>query len=325
MCVLAVFEGEATIARGEILRILANALGADFAPSWRPWAETIVLDVRLPRVLTAVCVGAALGLSGTTLQGLFRNPLASPSVLGVSSGASLGAVCAIYFGLATTFVWSIPLFAFLGAGITTFVVYTIATDRGHTPMETLLLAGIAMSALNVAASSFVLAVSLARWDVGRSILFWTMGGLEGRSWDHAMLIAPILLVGAGIIAAYARDLDALLLGEVHASSVGVDVPRVRQILIAVTSLITGAAVAVSGGIGFVGLIVPHILRLVMGPRHGWLLPASMLGGALFLVAADLAVRVFFADKPIPLGVATATVGGPFFLFLLIRHRRELHR
>jgi iron complex transport system permease protein len=165
-------------------------------------------------------------------------------------------------------------------------------------------------------------LALSRWEVGQQILFWTMGGLDGRTWDHVLLIAPTVLFGAGLILAYSRDLDAMLLGEVHALSVGIDVPHVRKVLIALTSLLTGTAVAVAGGVAFVGLIVPHILRLLIGPHHRWLLPASMLGGGLFVVAADLAIRMLFADKPVPLGVVTAFVGAPFFLFLLIRHRKE---
>ncbi|MBW2273987.1 MAG: iron ABC transporter permease [Deltaproteobacteria bacterium] len=323
VAVLGVLIGSASIPVGDVLGILAKALGFSIEPTWRPWAESVVLDIRLPRVVTGVCVGAALGLSGASLQGLFRNPLASPSVIGVSSGASLGAVLAIYFGLGALFVWSIPLFAFIGAGVTTFTVYAIATHRGQTPTGSLLLAGVAMSALNVAMSSFLLASAMSSWEAGRMILFWTMGGLEARTWDHVLLVAPIVLLGAALILSYARDLDALLLGEVHAASVGVDVPQVRKLLICATALITGAAVAVSGGIGFVGLVVPHILRIGFGPQHRWLLPASMCAGAAFLVAGDLAVRVLFEGKLIPLGVATASIGAPFFLYLLIRHRGEL--
>jgi len=317
-----VAEGPADISLAHVVGVLAKACGLSVDATWPAWVESVVLQIRLPRIITGMFVGAALGLSGATLQGLFRNALAEPSIIGISSGASLGAVLAIYFGLAALSVWSIPVMAFLGASLTTFAVYSIATDRGHTPTETLLLAGVAIGALNTAISAFVMAMALSRWEVGQQILFWSMGGLEGRTWEHALLIAPTVLLGGGMILSYSRDLDALLLGEVHAVSVGIDVPHVRKVLIVFTSLVTGTAVAVAGGVAFVGLIVPHILRLLMGPQNRWLLPASMVGGGLFVVAADLAIRMLFADKPVPLGVVTAFVGAPFFLFLLIQHRKE---
>lgn len=307
---------------GALLRPLARMIGEDqSASAVQPsWQAVVIWQIRLPRVLTGAMVGAALAVSGAVLQGLFRNPLASPSVLGVASGASLGAVLAIFLGLAVTQVWALPLFAFAGALTTLFVVYGIAVRGGHTPVATLLLAGIAAGAFNVAMSSFLLALALENWEVGKSIVYWTMGGLEGRTWDHVLLIAPFLALGLALVMAYPRDLDALLLGETQAASVGVNVPRTRLVLLLVTALLTAAAVAVAGGIGFIGLVVPHIVRLLAGPHHRRLLPLSALLGALLLVGADLALRLLFATNEIPLGVVTAAMGAPFFLFLLLRQR-----
>lgn len=325
--------GPAAIGLGDVLGALADSLppalgrllgeGPGMDPAPPTWQQTILWQVRLPRVLTAALVGAALALSGAVLQGLFRNPLASPSVLGVSSGASLGAVIAIYLGISAQQVWALPLFAFAGAMTTLFLVYAIATHRGQTPIATLLLAGIAVGAFNVAMSSFVLALALENWEVGRTIVYWTMGGLDGRTWDHALLIAPVLFVGLALVRAYQRELDALLVGEIHAAATGVDVPRTRLVLLLATALLTGAAVAVAGGIGFIGLVVPHIVRLLAGPHHRGLLPLAALGGALTLVAADWLLRGVFAEQNIPLGVITAAMGAPFFLFLLLRYQGKV--
>lgn len=289
------------------------------------WQETILWQVRLPRALTAAMVGAALAVSGAVLQGLFRNPLASPSVLGVSSGATLGAALALFFGLASLYAWSLPLFAFAGALVTLFLVYSIASHRGSAPIASLLLAGIAVGAFNGAITAFLIALALESWEVGRAILYWTMGGLDGRTWDQVLIIAPVLLFAGAAVLAFQRDLDALLLGEVHASAVGVDVARTRLLLLGLTALLIGAAVAVSGGIGFIGLVVPHIIRLLVGPGHRLLLPLSAIGGALVLVSADLLLRAGFSEHNLPIGVITAALGAPFFLFLLVRHQLRVTR
>jgi len=324
---VAVAVGPADIGLADVSILLgraaARALGQTGAAV--TWQETILWQVRLPRVLTGAAVGAALALSGAVLQGLFRNPLAAPSVLGVASGASLGAVIAIYFGLAARLIWALPLFAITGALITLLVTYGIATHRGRTPIATLLLAGIAVGAFNVAMISFVLAMALDDWEVGRTIVFWTMGGLDGRTWDHVLLIAPLLLGGLALALVHTRELDALLVGEIAAAGVGVDVPRTRLVLLIAVSLLTGAAVAVAGGIGFVGLVVPHMVRLLAGPHHRALLPLSALAGALLLVVADALLRGLFAERGIPLGVVTAALGAPFFMYLLISQQERLAR
>jgi len=302
--------------------IVAEALSFDVERTWRPWEATVLLDVRLPRVLVAALVGGSLALCGAALQGLFKNPLADSSVLGVSAGASLGAVLALYLGLAAQTVWALPLLAFVGAALTAFAVYAIASRRGHTPVGTLLLSGVALGGFNAAMTSFVLSIALANYDIGRQIIGWLMGGLDGRTWDHVKLALPAMLLGTVVILTHARDLDALLLGETHAGAVGVNIVRVRRSIILCTSLLTGAAVAVSGAIGFVGLVVPHVLRLVIGPGHRWLLPTSIVTGAAFLVLTDMAARTLIRPEEIRLGVLTSAIGAPFFIFLLLKSRKE---
>jgi len=304
-----------------VLDIVFNAHFSGVIMEVERWQQIVVSQVRLPRVIIAALVGASLSLSGAVLQGLFRNPLASPSVLGVSSGASLGAIVAIFLGFAATNVWSLPLFAFVGAGVTLLFVYRIATFRGNAPMGTLLLSGVAVSAFNIAMSSLIVALAMQQWEVGRTIIFWTMGGLDGRNWYHVMLLLPVFLFCLIIVFSYQRDLDILLVGEVHANAVGVDVAKVRLHLLLVTALLTGCSVSIAGGIGFVGLVVPHITRLIVGPKHQSLLPMSAFLGAITLVLADSLVRGDASYAAIPLGVVTGTLGAPFFLFLLIKQRK----
>ncbi|UZE96468.1 FecCD family ABC transporter permease [Alkalimarinus alittae] len=321
LMVIAIFQGPSSITLDNALTILSNTWGwSNTLEGVRPWMQNVLIDVRMPRVLVGALAGACLAISGAVMQGMFRNPLASPSVLGVSSGASLGAVLALYLGLAAVSVWALPLFAFIGAGLTLFLVYRIASQRGQTATGTLLLSGVAIGALTTALSSLILALSLNNWEVGRMIIYWTMGGLDGRTWDHVWLLLPFASLGIGMLLFFSRSLDALLLGEVHAASIGVDVLNTRRWLLVITAFMVGATVSVCGSIGFIGLVVPHILRLIMGPHHRYLLPASAIGGAITLVGADLLLRTFTPEKAIPLGVATATLGAPFFLFLLIKKR-----
>ena len=315
--------GPAEIAISQIPEFLLHPLIADTTSSTTsvsPWQSSVLWDIRLPRLIVGALAGSCLAICGAVMQGMFRNPLASPSILGVSSGASLGAVISIYLGLASVSVWALPLFAFIGAGLTLFLIYRISSQRGHAVIGTLLLAGVAMAAFNSALSSLILALSLDSWGVGQMIIYWTMGGLDGRTWDHVFLILPPALLGISLLLLFSRPLDALLLGETHASSVGVDVARTRLYLLLITSCLDGAAISVCGGVSFIGLVVPHIMRLVLGPHHRYLLPASALGGALCLVAADLFLRTLSPEQAIPLGVVTAAFGAPFFLFLLVRKR-----
>ncbi len=324
--IMGLVQGPANISFNQVIQIVCSKFlsVSFFDQNIRPWMFNVVLDVRAPRILVAALAGACLAICGAVMQGMFRNPLASPSILGVSSGASLGAVIALYSGLAAISAWALPLFAFIGACITMYAVYRIASQRGQTAIGTLLLAGVAIGALNSALSSMILALSLNNWDVGRMIVYWTMGGIDGRTWDHVFLILPFAAAGIAALLFFARDLDAMLLGEVHAASVGVDVAKTRRWLLVITALMVGATVSVCGAIGFIGLVVPHIMRLMLGPHHRFLLPASALGGAISLVGADLLLRGLFADNAIPLGVATASLGAPFFIFLLLKRRWAVH-
>jgi iron complex transport system permease protein len=229
----------------------------------------------------------------------------------------------MHLGLSAALVWAVPALSVVFAAVTAFAVYAIAARHGHLPIGTLLLSGIAIGSLASALTSLLLSISLEEYEQGRQAFRWLMGGLEARTWGEVALVAPTTIVGSAIVVASARELDALLLGEVQASALGVDVPRVRRRLILATSLVIGGAVAVSGVIGFVGLIVPHLLRLFVGPAHAVLLPATIVFGAAFVVGADLLCRTLVAPEEIRLGVMTASLGAPFFLFLLLSRRKEV--
>ncbi|ELZ91459.1 corrinoid ABC transporter permease [Haloferax mucosum ATCC BAA-1512] len=285
----------------------------DFAAS-RP-ARIIVLSVRLPRILLAALVGFALATAGTVMQGFFRNPMADPSIVGVSSGAAVGAVATIVLSLSVPF--GLEGAAFVTAVVTAFVVYLIATEDGRTPVATLLLAGVAVQTFLGAVISFLL---LQSGESLRQVVFWLMGHLSGATWDEVGMLALVLPLPFLLVLVHARDLNVLLLGEGDAHALGIEVERTKKLLLATASIITAAAVAVSGVIGFVGLVVPHMLRLLVGPDHRVLLPASALAGASFLVATDTIARSGAAE--IPVGVVTAAVGAPFFLYLL--RTREVH-
>jgi iron complex transport system permease protein len=324
--VLGIGAGSVSIAPEIVVRVLL----AQILPVG--WVETaqvseaqqvIVWLVRAPRVVVAALVGASLALAGAQMQGLFKNPLASPDIIGTSAGGALGAVLAFAAGLAARSLFYLPVFAFVGSFVALFAVYFIATRRGRTPIATLLLAGIALGALIGAAISFVITSTSVRFEVAQEILFWLLGGLDNRTWAHVWIALPCVLLGTLISIFYTRELDLLLAGEEVALSLGVEVEQTKRILLTVTALLTGAAVAVSGVVGFVGLIVPHIVRQFLGPRHGTLLPASALTGAAFLVAADLLARTLLRPEEIRLGIVTAAFGAPFFLYLLLRHRREV--
>lgn len=324
--VLGIGAGSVSVEPETVVRILL----AKILPTG--WIETaniteaqgiIVWLVRAPRVVVAALVGAALALAGAQMQGLFKNPLASPDIIGTSAGGALGAVLAFAAGLSARSLFYLPVFAFVGSFVALFAVYFIATRRGRTPVSTLLLAGIAVGALVGAAISFVITSTSVRFEVAQEILFWLLGGLDNRTWAHVWIALPCVVLGMLISIFYTRELDLLLAGEEIALSLGVEVERTKRILLTVTALLTGAAVAVSGVVGFVGLIVPHIVRQFLGPRHGTLLPASALTGAAFLVAADLLARTLLRPEEIRLGIVTAAFGAPFFLYLLLRHRREI--
>jgi len=294
----------------------------------------IVTVVRLPGLMVAALVGGALACAGAAMQGLFRNPLADPGIIGVSAGASLGVVIVITQtaaladlwlfnrGPLSAVLWRVPLAAFVGALLAAGVVYVLSLQRGRTNLAALLLAGVALNAVLGALTS-VLLLRAADFDALRAVLSWLIGSLEGRGWDYfAVAVGPIAL-SAALMLLYARDLNLLALGEESAQALGVDVGRLRLVLLALASLMTAAAVSIAGPISFVGLIVPHILRLIIGPDHRVLLPASLLGGAAFLVFADALARSLLAPEQLQVGIVTALAGGPFFLVLLWRHRRRI--
>lgn len=317
---LATAFGTANVPPTRALRILWDALsGAE--GDYPAWQRTVLIWVRLPRVVTAALVGGGLALTGAVMQAMFRNPMAEPGVLGVSSGAAFGAVTALYLGATTFSMLLAPTGAFLGALACTFIVYVLASSgRGRVAATTLLLAGVAVGSIVAALTSFVLALSLRQWEVGRQMLSWLMGDFEGRSWGHVGLVLPLTFIGGVWLALHGRELNLLLTGEESALSLGVDVPALRRNLIVWASLVTAATVAVVGAIGFVGLIAPHMLRLILGPDNRRLLPAAFLGGAIFLVAADMLCRMASLSELRP-GVVTSLVGGPFFLYLLMKSKR----
>ncbi len=310
-------------------RTVATVLAAHLVPAG--WIDTssvseadlvVVWLIRTPRVLVAALVGAALALAGAQMQGLFHNPLASPDLIGTSAGAAFGAVLAIACGLAARSLWYLPLLAFLSALGALFAVYAIATQRGRTPVATLLLAGVALTALIGAATSLVISLQFANYQVAQEIVFWLMGGLDSRTWIHVGMVAPCVGLGALIACSVMRELDVLLLGEEAAASLGVPVESIKRTVLTSVALLTGAAVAVSGVIGFVGLVVPHMVRLVIGPAHRRLLPASTLVGASFVILADVLARMLLRPEELRLGMITAAFGAPFFLYLLLTRQRD---
>lgn len=311
--------GPAPISPGDVLLMLLRKVPVlqSYIPrgDWPDSYETIVMQMRLARVILAVLVGAGLAASGVVLQGLLRNPMGDPYILGISSGAALGATIAMLFGLGAGAlgVYTIPVFAFLGALVTAILVYGLARVGNRTPMATLLLAGIAVGSFLSALNSYAMIMS------GQNIhqvIFWLMGGLAGRGWEHVLVLLPYSVISFTMMFIFARHLNIMLLGEEPAQHLGIDVERLKQIMLGAATLAAASAVAVSGVIGFVGLIIPHAVRLIVGPDHRVLLPASILTGAIFLVAADALARVAAAPEEIPVGVITALCGGPFFIYLL---------
>jgi iron complex transport system permease protein len=282
--------------------------------------ELIMREIRLPRALLGLMVGATLGLSGAALQGYLRNPLAEPGLIGVSASASLGAVIAIYSGLTIVFPLALPLSALAAAVLAVVVVQALAGLRGST--LTIILAGVAVSSFAGAMTSLALNLSPNPF-AALEIMFWMLGSLTDRSMTHVWLALPFMLVGWAMLAALGRALDALTLGNETAASMGIDMRRVQLLAVFGTAASVGAATAVSGAIGFVGLVIPHMLRPLVGARPSRLLPASALGGACMLLAADILVRLVAPGRDLKLGVLTAIIGAPFFLWLVYRTRRKL--
>jgi len=305
--------GPVYIPPAEIISIILHKLGLRVGGFSEPHMK-IILQLRLPRILLGILVGMALSVAGAIMQGLFRNPLAGPYVLGVSSGASLGAALSITFLPAFMGVYTTPLAAFMGGLTAIILVYNIVKLCGRFTVGSLLLAGIAVTYL------FSATLSIIIWTLSRdahTILLWIMGGLWGADWLKVEVITPIILTLILITFIFSKDLNALLLGEETAQSIGVNVKLVEKLLPILASLITSAAVSFAGAIGFIGLMMPHIMRMIVGPDHRILIPSSALAGGIFLVWADAAARCLLE---LPVGVITALAGTPFFIYLLRRRR-----
>ena len=299
---------------------LAGGLGtAGLEPKW----DAIIFLVRLPRVLGAALIGAALALSGAVLQGLLRNPMADPGIIGVSGGASFGAVLAIALGLSALSPWFMPLFASAGALAAASIIFVLSIRSGKLAIFTLILAGLAVSTFFGAGTSLVL--SFASHDSIAQFVFWAMGNLYNVRWESLGLVALPIGLGLAALLCFSRELNVMLLGEEEAQSVGLNLGRTRIILLGLVALTTAAAVCISGPISFVGLIVPHVLRLLIGPDHRLLLPASALGGGCFLVACDLVARLALGVQEINVGIVTALLGAPYFLLLLLRSGQPEHQ
>lgn len=307
--VVSMLTGPTVISTSESLKAL---LFDDGAPM-----TVVMREIRLPRALLAVMIGISLGLSGAAMQGYLRNPLAEPGLIGVSGAAGLGAVLALQTGLAASFALALPMFALGMALLAVGLILTLAGPRGSA--FSLILAGIAISALASALTSLVLNLSPNPFAASE-IVFWMLGSLSDRSFDHVWIAFPFMLIGWVLLVSIGRSLDALTLGEDAAQSMGVNVPRSRLLLVVGTAASVGAATAVAGAIGFVGLVVPHILRPFVGARPSMLLWSSAIGGAAMVLAADIATRVILPEQDLKLGVLMALVGAPLFLHLIYKTR-----
>lgn len=315
--------GSAGLSVGDVWGILLHRIpGMD--PASGRWSEgeiAIVTQVRLSRVLLAVLVGGCLSLAGAGFQGVLRNPLADPYTLGVASGSSVGAAFLILFGLqAVAGLWTIPVVAFLTGIATLFgVLWLSRSQGGGRQLETLVLSGVIVQSFFGAFVSLMVSMSQG---VVNQIMFWLMGSLAMRSWEHVYMLVPFLAIGLPLLFAYSQPLNQLILGEGHAAHMGVEVERTKLVVLIGSTLLTAAAVSVSGVIGFVGLVVPHLVRLLTGPDYRLIIPLSAIGGGIFVLWADTLARTALSPKELPLGVVTALIGAPFFAYFLRLRKRE---
>lgn len=321
---IAISVGSVRIPLDSVARILLSQLpGVDVAPSWTSSHESIILLIRLPRTVTAMVVGAALAVAGLVFQALLRNPLADPYIIGTSAGAGLGATVAVYLVPFVSAIWIrlslVSLLAFVGAMAAVLVVYAIARVGKYAPVTTLVLAGFALGAMLSAIIHFLMLLSETALI---QVTLWLMGSVSSATWQQVAVVSPMVLIGTVVVYFFATDLNAFLLGDEQAAHIGLDVERRKMFLLFLGALITAAGVSISGLIGFVGLVVPHVMRLFFGPDHRLLLPASALVGGLFLILADLVARMALSPAEIPVGIVTAVVGAPFFIYLLRRRKRE---
>lgn len=305
--------------------ILSDAFGTQMEQTVEHTRTRVILfDIRLPRTIVGILVGGALAVAGAIMQGLFRNPLADPGLVGISAGASLAAVSTIVLGaglaawLGTSFYLALPVAAFCGALAATIVLYRIATRRGHTSTATMLLAGIAIAALAQSVTGILVFISDDQQL--RDLTFWSLGSLGGATWQKAGVAAAFLVPVLLVSPLLGRGLNGLLLGEAEALHIGVNVQALKRAVVLIVAVAVGVSVAISGVIGFVGIIVPHLLRLVIGPDNTYLLPASALLGGAMLLAADIVARVVVVPAELPIGIVTALLGAPFFLWILLRQR-----
>lgn len=318
---LSAMVGQFPITPTEVVGSLLRAIGitTEWAPD-DPLVESTLWVIRFPRIVIGLAVGAALAVAGAVMQAIFGNPLAEPGVVGVSSGAALGAATAIVLGASAIGLGGIAVFAFLGGLLATLLVYVVSRAGGRTEVVTLLLTGIAVNAIATAGIAFVLFIadSASR----EQIVFWQLGSLAGTLWEQVAIVVVVGAVGVAISLLLAKRYDLLALGERNARHLGVNVERLRLMSIVVVALLTGAAVAFTGIISFVGLVVPHLVRMIIGPAHRGLIIASAVGGGALLVIADLLTRVLVSGAELPIGMLTSLVGGPFFFWLLYRQRRR---
>jgi iron complex transport system permease protein len=313
--------GQLPIAPTEVVGTLLRAMG--ISNGWQPTddlVEATLWVVRFPRVVMALAVGAALAVAGAVMQAIFGNPLAEPGVVGVSSGAALGASAAIVFGVTALGSWSIALFAFAGGLLATLLVYFVSRANGRTEVVTLLLTGIAINAFAGAGLAFLLFVG----DTAsrEQVVFWQLGSLNGSLWNEVLIVAAVTVAGLIVAFVLAPRYDLLALGERNARHLGVNVEALRVGSIVLVALLTGVAVAFCGIIAFVGLVVPHLIRMIIGPGHRYLIIASAVGGGALLTFADLLARTLVGGADLPIGMLTSLIGGPFFFYLLYRQRKR---
>ncbi|WP_068615488.1 FecCD family ABC transporter permease [Paenibacillus tuaregi] len=321
---ICVGTGSVSLPLMEIARILLHRIpyvGSFITPDWTTASEQIVLNVRLPRVLLGLIVGSSLSLAGAAFQGVLRNPLADPFTLGVSSGASVGAAVLIFFGWQFSLIgiFTLPAVAFMTGILTLWVVLVLAREKGKIPTESLILSGVVMQSFLGAVVAFLTAMSKKTVN---EILYWTMGSLSLRGWSYTAILLPYLVIGLLIIWSGARRLNLFALGERQAAHSGLDVERTKLVMLAVATLLTAASVSVAGVIGFVGLVVPHMIRLITGPDYRLIVPLSAICGGVFLMWSDLIARTILGQTEIPLGIVTAFVGAPFFALLLYRNKKR---
>ncbi|WP_257967910.1 FecCD family ABC transporter permease [Peribacillus deserti] len=324
--IIGLFAGTVTITVPDILKIVTQHITGIHLYQGPKSTDMIIWEIRFSRVVLAFFVGASLSLAGAAFQGLLRNPLADPYTIGVSSGASLGAVLVIYFQLNLLWLkgFTLPIFAIAGGGITLTLVFGITRLASSTlANETIILAGIILSSFTGALVSLLMALT-PREDV-RQILYWLMGSVSMRGWDHVQLILPFFIIGAIILLLHAKELNGLALGDQSAQFIGISVKKKKRLILIAASVLTGGAVAVSGAVGFVGLVIPHLVRLVSGANHKHVLPLTLLIGGGYLVLADLAARTIISPRELPIGVVTALIGAPIFTMLLVKERMRRRR